>query len=64
MIWDMAMGAKNPGKLANILVIPMRVPAKFGAISMWLQFTELNWNPFIPTQAQSKIITIIIMGKK
>lgn len=24
---------------------------------MWLQFTELNWNPLIPTQIQRNAIT-------
>ena len=31
-----AMGARNPMKLAAMLVMPIRVPEKFDAMSMWL----------------------------
>ena len=56
----MNIGAKNPEKLANIFVMPIKVPAKFGAISMWLQLMELNWNPLKPTVKHNKATTSIL----
>jgi hypothetical protein len=53
----MAMGAKKPMVLATMLVIPMRVPAKLDAMSMWFTLTELNWNPFIPTVVHRRATT-------
>ena len=56
----MNIGAKNPEKLANMFVMPIKVPAKFGAISMWLQLMELNWNPLKPTVKHNKATTSIL----
>ena len=54
-------GARNPIIFATELVKPINVPEKLGAISMWLQVTELKLNPFSPTVTHSKATTICLL---
>ena len=42
-------GVTNPGMVAIELVIPKRMPANLGAMSMWLMMTPDMANPVKPT---------------
>ena len=41
----MAYGAINPGKVAAVLEIPKRSPAKGGAMSTWFTKHPEYWKP-------------------
>ena len=60
IIFATAIGARNPAVLATQLVIPIKVPAKLGAISIWLQLIEINENPLHPTHMQINATTRVL----
>ena len=57
VIWPTSIGAKNPAVFAKQLVIPIKVPEKFGAISIWLQLIDINEAPLKPTQTHRRATT-------
>ena len=63
IIFPIIIGAKNPIVFATQFVNPIKVPANLGAISMWLQLTELKLKPLTPTVAQSKAMTTGVLHR-
>ena len=56
-----AIGARNPGKVAAQLVIPMSVPAKFGAMSRWEFMKPQNIAPLSPTPKQRRTMARVLL---